>query len=510
MSRELRQGLAHWHARLGTALLRTEVLALFPILILLAYQTGREGAVIATAMALPTLLALRNIGGAMAHPMHTSGDRRPNRDTMAAMLDRIAAMAGMDTACFVLALDDREALVTRWGRDTALALHDRCRLRLEGSLRRGDLLADLGEGRFGVVLHPVEVARLGIREGIAARLCAVVAEPLIVGDATLRLTASVGHAALRQGGADPASTLTGAESALEEALLAGPNSIRAHVPGRALTRPGEDPLAEEVAEALTSGAIRPWFQPQVDAVTGRVTGFEALARWHHPRLGLLGPARFLDAVAEAGRMEALGVAMRRHALAALATWDRHGADDITVSVNACADELRSPTYAEQVAWDLDTHDIAPSRLAIEVLETVAATARDDSIVATLGALRGQGVAIELDDFGVGQASLLAIRRYGVRRIKIDRSFVIGVDADGEQKAMVGAILSMAREMGIEALAEGVETEEERATLTAMGCAALQGFLIGKPMPLAETLRWLASREAGRSDGPAERALRPAQ
>jgi EAL domain-containing protein (putative c-di-GMP-specific phosphodiesterase class I) len=118
-----------------------------------------------------------------------------------------------------------------------------------------------------------------------------------------------------------------------------------------------------------------------------------------------------------------------------------------------------------------------------VLESVAADARDDTIMATLAALRSQGIALDLDDFGVGQASLLSIRRFGVRRIKIDRSFVIGIDRDPEQQAMVGGIVSLGRSMGLEALAEGVETPEQEAALTGLGCSHVQGFGIGKPMPL---------------------------
>jgi EAL domain-containing protein (putative c-di-GMP-specific phosphodiesterase class I) len=208
---------------------------------------------------------------------------------------------------------------------------------------------------------------------------------------------------------------------------------------------------------------------------------------------LLAPNRFLDAVAEAGRIEPLGRAIRTGALEALRRWDEAGAGGLTVAINAASEDLRNPAYAEQLAWDLDRHDIAPGRLIVEILETVAADTHDDSVVATLGALRNQGVGLDLDDFGVGQASLLSIRRYGVRRIKIDRSFVIGIDTDPGQRSTVAAIVSMAREMGLSTLAEGVETEAERQAVASIGCAYLQGFAIGKPMPLPETLNWLRDR-----------------
>jgi EAL domain-containing protein (putative c-di-GMP-specific phosphodiesterase class I) len=128
-----------------------------------------------------------------------------------------------------------------------------------------------------------------------------------------------------------------------------------------------------------------------------------------------------------------------------------------------------------------------------VLESVAADARDDAIMATLAALRSQGIGLDLDDFGVGQASLLSIRRFGVRRIKIDRSFVIGIDRDVEQQAMVGGIVSLGRSMGLEALAEGVETPQEEAALTGLGCSLCRASASRKPMPLSRHLAWLETR-----------------
>jgi EAL domain-containing protein (putative c-di-GMP-specific phosphodiesterase class I)/GGDEF domain-containing protein len=516
MGKAMRERLARWQRRLRTSLSRTEILALFPIISLLSYQLGGPEAVLLTAMILPSLLVLLNLGasttGALprSEPADPPRGDRAGRDTMCAMLDRIARMDGMDSACFLLSIDDWDTLAGRWGRQGAEEILGRCATRLRGALRRDDLLADLGAGNFGVVLHPVPSARLAIRDGIVERLRATLAEPLLIDGVPVRFTASAGHAALRPVGSDPAGeTLAGAAAALEEAHVAGPNTVRAFVPGLTSARRGGAPLAEEVSGALTGGAIRPWFQPQTDPRTGRVTGFEALARWEHPTLGLLAPDRFLDAVADAGRMEALGAAMRQQALTALTEWDRAGAAGITISVNASTTELRSPSFAEQVAWDLDRMDVAPDRFIVEVLETVAASGRDDSVIATLAALRQQGIGLDLDDFGIGQASLLSIRRFGIGRIKIDRSFVMGVDADPEQQALVGAIVSMAREMGLETLAEGVETPEERDTLAEMGCGYLQGFLIGKPMPFHETLPWLAARRAGEG-GEVASLARPAE
>lgn len=502
MTKATRDRLAKWQGTLRSALSRHEVLALFPILVLVSYDVGGPRAVVAAAMLLPSLLVLANIGIATPHAhIHEATAPAPRgakagRRAMQAMLERIARMDGMDSACFLLGIDDWAEVTNRWGRESAQDIVDCCTRRLRGVLRQDDLLADLGGGVFGIVLRPIASARLGIRDGIADRLRTALSEPLLVDAATLRLTASAGHAALRPATPETAVlALEGAECALEEARQAGQNMVRAFVPGTGSARTRGVALAEEVDGALEDGAICPWFQPQVDARTGRVSGFEALARWQHPALGLLAPQAFLDAVSEAGRLDALGGTIRRQAFDAFGKWLATGVDVMTVSVNASETELRNPGFADQVAWDLDLMDLAPERLVLEVLETVAANARDERVLATLKALRSHGIGLDLDDFGVGQASLLSIRRFGIGRIKIDRSFVMGVDADPEQQALVGAIVSMAREMGLRTLAEGVETEAERDMLVRMGCDDLQGFLIGKPMPLDETFGWLADQAA---------------
>jgi diguanylate cyclase (GGDEF)-like protein len=498
-----RETLERWQDLSRRLLERVEVLTLFPILVLGAQATGRTSLVLAAAMVLPSLLVLQNFGrraradGVAAMGFTPTSARPADRTTLLAMLDRIACMQGMETACFVLEIDDWPKVERRLGSETARDVLCECDRRLRTSLRGDDLVADLGGATFGIVLHPIAAARLGIRDAIADRMRAGLAAPFRIGDTTLRLTASVGHAALGgAAGRDAEATLAGATHALREAQFAGPGSVRSHVPGGTCRpRMRQSHLSEDVPDALASHAIDAWFQPQIDARSGQVTGFEALARWAHPVHGLLTPDRFLKAVEHAGRMEELGASIRQQAMQALNAWDHAGYRGLTVSINAGDTELRSPDFAEHVAWDLDAAGIEPGRLIIEVLESVAADARDDSILATLSALRSQGIGLDLDDFGVGQASLMAIRRFGVRRIKIDRSFVIGIDEDAEQRAMVGGIVSLGRSMGLEALAEGVETPEQEAALRGLGCSVMQGFGIGKPMPLDDTFAWLETRGA---------------
>lgn len=500
-----RDRIARLQRGLASLLRRTEVVALFPMLVLLAYETGGARLVVAAAMILPTLLVLQNMGAPASHrEVPAIVGQPPGREAVFALLGRLADIPDANGACLLVEIDDWSALQKRWGNETSTSVIDRCRNRLDRIVRSTDLLGDLGNGQFAVIIQTTPTLRLGQRDTMASRLQSALSEPLTLGSSSVRLTACVGHTSLFTDVDDPAgTTMAAAQRALRAAQSSGPNSVRAHSNTSTVSPADRMGLAPDVAPALETGAIRPWFQPQIDVRTGAVTGFEALARWHHPRLGLVGPVHLLPAVAEAGAMAAFSAAIRQHALSAVSEWGRLGWTDLTVSINASAEELRSPTYAEQIAWDLDGAEIDPARLIVEVLETVAATSQDDAVMKTLAALRQQGVRLDLDDFGIGQASLLSIRRFGVTRIKIDRSFVIGVDSDTEQRAMVGVIVSLAREMGLATLAEGVETAAERDALIELGCDALQGYFLAKPMPFEETQNWLASQSPEGMTDPAE-------
>jgi EAL domain-containing protein (putative c-di-GMP-specific phosphodiesterase class I) len=182
-------------------------------------------------------------------------------------------------------------------------------------------------------------------------------------------------------------------------------------------------------------------------------------------------------------------------LSALKAWDEAGLDIPCVGVNFSPDELRNPKLIDKVKWELDRHDLTPDRLAVEVLETVVAASPEDVVTRNVNGLAQLGCRIDLDDFGTGHASISSIRRFAIQRIKIDRSFVMKVDRDAEQQRMVAAILTMAERLGMETLAEGVETTGEHAMLSQLGCNHVQGFGIGFPMPFEATEGWVRTQMA---------------
>ena len=284
-----------------------------------------------------------------------------------------------------------------------------------------------------------------------------------------------------------------AQIAADDARRNGPGALRAFAPTMARNRADHDAMRANLQRALDEGQIRAHFQPQISTSTGAITGFEALARWYHPTNGLVGPAVFLPMIETTGLSERLGEVMLQNALAALVRWDKMNLDIPCVSVNFSAEELRNPRLADKLKWELDRFDLNPNRLCIEVLENVVAATDDDAIVANIAALARLGCGIDLDDFGTGHASITSIRRFAIRRIKIDRSFVTRIDEDRGQQKMLSAILSMAERMGLATLAEGVETPAEHAMLAQLGCEDVQGFGIARPMPVEETLAWIKAQ-----------------
>lgn len=496
-------------ARLGAgldrALGRLEILALFVVMALAALWLGLNDLVMAMVFVLPAMLALRVVLGREVDPaaipdaaslFPAKDDGTAGRAALMAMLARIARRAHDDSVCILLELDAWEDTAERWGSAAADDILVRIRDRLLATLRQDDMLVHLGAGRFGIVLHPIRSAPLGMRMQICDRLRAAVAEPLAFGAMQLRLTASAGHASLRHdGGGMPDPTLRAAAAALDTARHHGPDTQRGFEPAAAAPSTASS-LTHEVAAALIADEFQPWFQPQIATQSGVIVGFEALARWHHPKRGTLLPAQFLPAIAEAGMMQRFGRQILRHALAAAQSWDQAGLRVPSVSVNFSATELQDSGLADHIIWELDRFDLRPGRLSIEIREAVAARAQDGAIAANIAALRRHGVNIDLDDFGVGQASIAAIRRFGVSRIKIDRSYLAGLADDPAQHAALCAILAMGRHLGIETLAKGIESGAVRDILSKLDCDHCQGFWIAEPMPFAATCDWATRHNAG--------------
>lgn len=472
-----------------------------PAVTLAAFWTGGESVLVLVALGLPLLFAFAGAFRFGAQPPSQAeaalGLALPARviGALDAGLDS-GAQKGLFTGCLVVQFDDAEVLLDRHGRAAQAEVLAQAGRRLAAVLRPGDTVAGLEGGGFAVALAPVRRLDLETMVQLAARLQTALGAPFSIDSARLYVTVSVGFClGVRSPAPTGAALLDAAQVAADEALRNGPGAIRAYAPDLARTRADRDATRDELEAALENGQIVPWFQPQISTDTGAITGFEALARWNHPVRGVVTPGDFLASIDDCGLAERLGEVVLYHALSALSAWDKAGLRIPTVAVNFSAEELRNPRLTEKLKWELDRFGLAPERLSVEILETVVADTDNDVVVANIAQLSRLGCGIDLDDFGTGHASIANIRRFAVSRIKIDRSFVTRVDEDREQQKMVSAILSLAERLGLETLAEGVETAGEHAMLSQLGCGHVQGFVVGRPMPLADVGAWIAAHRA---------------
>ena len=488
------------HLMLGPA-----ALAFLPAFCLAAFWFGGEGALVVFAALLPvvylvgtglrdSLIVEQVAGSGVVH--------RKLFEKRAAQVFEQARETGREAAMFHILIEDFDKLVERHGQAAADIVTSRTGERLKSVLRANDAVGQMGDARFAVCTEPVQHLDLELCIQLAGRLQTAAEEPISIDGTGVFVSTSIGFCQLsRAPGTTCDDWVQAAATAVKEAHIRGPSAIRAFSDQMRQESEIRAELREEVVQALESGQIQPWFQPQISTDTGQITGFEALARWSHPERGLLAPASFLPAVEQAGKLERLAEVMIYHSFAALKAWDAAGVEVPQVGVNFAGSELSNPKLLEKIKWELDRFDLSPDRLAVEVLETVVASAPDDMITMNINALGKLGCRIDLDDFGTGHASIAAIRRFSVSRIKIDRSFVIRADRDPDQQRMISAILTMAERLQLETLAEGVETVGEHVLLAQLGCDHVQGYGIARPMPFDQTLHWIEQHTAKLQDVP---------
>lgn len=500
--------LFRFRTRILPVLIGPPVLAFMPAITLGAFWLWGETALLLIALGLPLVFAL---GGAFGQGRTRSIAPRDSvtgfilRDHFETVIEDLfeqTAISGLRSACFVLEIGNLRGLGAYHGQRIADLTMQRSGERVVSVLGDGDTVARLGDSRFAIGLAPVRQLDLELCLQLAGQLQTALEEAISLDGVTLHLSCAVGFCLHnRTPGETGAKWLGAATTALNDALQRGPSAIRAYSAEIRHRHSAREDLREDAARALENGQIQPWYQPQISTDTGKVTGFEALARWQHPVHGLIAPDRFLPILQRAGLIERLGQTMLYNALTALKAWDRAGADVACVGVNFSTQELRNPDLADHILWELDRFDLSPDRLAIEIVETVVSDAPDETLARNIAGLSAQGCQIDLDDFGTGHASIASIRRLAVSRIKVDRSFVIKADRDPDQQRLIGAILIMAERLGLETLAEGVETVGEHALLAQLGCDHVQGFGIGRPMPFDQTLEWITAHEAKLADSP---------
>ena len=290
-------------------------------------------------------------------------------------------------------------------------------------------------------------------------------------------SASIGIALAPRDGSEPNELIKHADVALYRAKKLGPCSVRFFEPGDDKAARDNQELLRDLEGAVARDELFLVYQPILHLADHRITGFEALLRWNHPQRGLIAPNQFIGLAEESGLIHAIGDWVIQQACADLARWP----SDIRIAVNFSVAQLQNASVLPGVLRALTHYDIAPSRLEIEITESMLIS-KYATAVMTLNALLELGVTVALDDFGTGFSSLTYLRKLPFSRIKIDQSFVADMLVQPDSAAIVKSVLSLASDMNIGVVAEGIETAEQLAYFKGTSCEAAQGYFIGKPMP----------------------------
>jgi diguanylate cyclase (GGDEF)-like protein/PAS domain S-box-containing protein len=358
--------------------------------------------------------------------------------------------------------------------------------RLKAVLRPDDTVSRMGGDDFIILLphiHALDVAQ------VALRLMATVAEPLVIEEQNLRLTASIGIAEFPENGSDLVQLTQAAESAVNQAKREGRNTFCF------VSRSMQDQVKESIAvERDLSYAVERqqlvlYYQPQVDVQSGKIIGAEALVRWQHPEWGLVAPGRFIPIAESSGLIRGIGRWVMETALTQNATWAAEGLPIVPVAVNLSMVQFKDPALRDNLVEALRVSGLPAAMVELELTESVAMEDSNFTIAAIAG-LKSLGVTLSIDDFGTGYSSLSYLKRFAIDKLKIDQSFVRGLNVDPQDEAIVVTVIQLARSLGLHTIAEGVETQAQLDFLRAHACEQYQGYLFSRPVPADEFAKLL--------------------
>lgn len=420
---------------------------------------------------------------AASHDKLTQLHNRAHLELSLARLTDRSAQTGSRFVVYAIDLDRFTNLNEVYGFEAGNELLKEMAKRISSFCSADDICVRHGGDSF-VVSRPFKGHRQVI--DFADRLSAAIRQPVALKIGVRSVNVSIGIAVSEVGGANPLEYLRRAELALNQAKQDGRG--RTYVFDEKIDEElrRRDLLVEALRTDIADGKLTMVYQPQVDRAD-KITGVEALARWTHRWLGPISPAEFIPLAESAGLIGNLGRQTYERALSDAKRWP-----DIEIALNVSAIEIRSPGFAERFISLVHEHGIDPSRVEVEITEG-ALLNQDSATIEALHELRNAGLRIALDDFGTGYSSLSYLRELPVDKIKIDRSFVVGMNTNRGGEALVGAIVGLARALEVSVIAEGVETAEERSQLLKLGCHNFQGYLTGRPVSADDISECLAQR-----------------
>lgn len=427
---------------------------------------------------------------------HDSLTGLPNRS---AILDQLAASlqaaraGGWRLAVMFVDLDHFKELNDSLGHEAGDGMLCEVARRLKTALKGHSVAARLGGDEFLVLLPTVLPADDPV--ALADQLLASLGQPLQLSGQEIRPSASVGVSLFPDDGVDATTLLRLADLALYRAKQGGRNAVHFYEAGMDADAQRRPRLRQELEQALARGELCLHYQPQVELATGRIVGMGALVRWVHPEEGLVQAERFIPLAEETGLIHPIGQWVLRTAVTQLQAWREHGLEHLRLSVMVSPRQLEQPGIDHLVGELIDSTGLPPRMLQLQLAEPALASG-SPKIFDALGALRRVGVGLALDRFGTGASSLADLPRVMPDAVRVDRTLVARLPEAADGRALVTAIVALARPLGLKVLADGVETAEQQDFLKGIGVDEIQGHIAGAPMPAdAATQCLLAARAA---------------
>ena len=420
--------------------------------------------------------------------LHDALTGLPNRSLFLERLGQAIARRDTNYAVLFMDLDRFKNINDSLGHDVGDQLLIATARRLEASLRPGDTVARLGGDEFTVLLEGIESEAEA--EEVAGRIHRALAMPVKLDRHEVFTAASIGIALADPLYTSPEEVLRDADTAMYRAKARGRGRHELFDTGMHKNAVKLLQLETDLRRAVEWEAFQLHYQPIVRIATGKITGFEALVRWVHPRRGLIPPAEFIPVAEETGLIIPVGAWVLHEACYQMRLWRETipAAADLTISVNLSIKQVMQPDFPSQIERVLTETRLPPEALVLEITETVIMD-QAEATAAILNRLHDMGIALCFDDFGTGYSSLSVLHRFPMDTLKIDRSFISRMGESDENVEIVRAVVTLARNLGREVVAEGVETEEQLAQLAQLDCDSVQGFYFSRPVEraVAETL-----------------------
>jgi diguanylate cyclase (GGDEF)-like protein/PAS domain S-box-containing protein len=404
----------------------------------------------------------------------------PNRKLLMDTLSSLLAVAEHDAgmiALLYLDLDGFKVVNDSLGHAVGDGMLVQVARRLRSWMREGDMLARLGGDEFMVVMHAIRAREDAVM--LAENLLEEISSSFEVNEHTLSIGASIGISIYPDDGAGAEELIQRADSAMYVGKREGKNRVTCFTQEIGTQVHERLTLEHQLRGAIARKELFLNYQPEFELAGLRLTRFEALARWTHPTLGRISPAKFIPIAEESGMISALGSYLMEQACYEAVNWQKMTPHPIQVAVNISTVQFRRKGFVEEVIAILDRTGLRPELLQIEVTESVMLAGLHQA-AETIGRLRDMGISLAIDDFGTGYSSLSYLPSLAFDVLKIDRSFVINLTSEPETASMIRTLITLAHNFGMQVIVEGVESSEQLAIIKALGANEVQGYLTGRP------------------------------